>query len=86
MKVSLAENQLRVTANTPDLGEAKDDIDVKYKGAALTVGFNARYLIDVLSVMDTDEVVLEMGDEHSPGVIHAANDRSYTAVVMPMRV
>ncbi len=86
VKVSLAENQLRVTANNPDLGEAKDDIDVKYKGAALTVGFNARYLIDVLSVMDTDEVVLEMGDEHSPGVIHAANDRSYTAVVMPMRV
>jgi DNA polymerase-3 subunit beta len=37
-------------------------------------------------VLDTDEVSFELGDEHSPGVIHAPGDRSFTAVVMPMRV
>ena len=41
---------------------------------------------DVLTVTDTDEVAFELGDEHSPGVLHAPGDRSYTAVVMPMRV
>jgi DNA polymerase-3 subunit beta len=86
VKVSLADSQLRVTANNPDLGEAKDDIEVGYKGGSLTVGFNARYLIDVLSVTETDEVVMELGDEHSPGVLHGPGDRTYTAVVMPMRV
>lgn len=86
VKLSVAEGQLRITANNPDLGEAKDDIEVPYKGTPLTVGFNARYLVDVLSVTDTDEVTLELGDEHSPGVLHGPNDKSYTAVVMPMRV
>jgi DNA polymerase-3 subunit beta len=86
VKLSLSENLLRITANNPDLGEAKDDIEVAYRGQPLTVGFNARYIQDVLAAMDTDEVTLEMGDEHSPGVLHAPGDRSYTTVVMPMRV
>ena len=86
MKLSLADGQVRITANNPDLGEAKDDIEVPYRGAALTVGFNARYLLDVLTVTETDEVVIELGDEHSPGVLHGPADKSYTAVVMPMRV
>lgn len=86
VRLSLSENLLRITANNPDLGEAKDDLEVAYRGGELTVGFNARYLIDVLSVMEGDEVALELGDEHSPGVLHPPGDRSFTAVVMPMRV
>ncbi len=86
VKVRLSDNLLRITSHNPDLGEAKDDIDCTYRGPELTVGFNARYLTDVLSVLDTDEVVFELGDEHSPGVLHAPGDKSYTAVVMPMRV
>jgi DNA polymerase-3 subunit beta len=82
----LSENLLRITANNPDLGEAKDDLEVAYRGQPMTVGFNARYIQDVLAAMDTDEVALELGDEHSPGVMHAPGDRSYTTVVMPMRV
>jgi DNA polymerase-3 subunit beta len=86
VKVSLSENLLRITSHNPDLGEAKDDVEVAYKGPEMTIGFNARYLLDVLGALDTDEVSLELGDEHSPGVLHAPGDRSFTAVVMPMRV
>ena len=86
VKISLSENLLRITANNPELGEAKDDLEVAYRGGSLTIGFNARYIIDVLSALETDEITLELGDEHSPGVIHAPGDKSYTAVVMPMRV
>ncbi len=86
VRVALSENLLRITANNPDLGEAKDDLEVAYRGAALTVGFNAKYILDVLTAMDSDEVSIELGDEHSPGVMHAPGDRSYTTVVMPMRV
>jgi DNA polymerase-3 subunit beta len=86
VRLSLSENLLRITANNPDLGEAKDDLEVAYRGPSLTVGFNARYILDVLASMDGDEVTLELGDEHSPGVLHAPGDRSYTGVVMPMRV
>jgi DNA polymerase III subunit beta len=86
VKISLSENLLRITANNPDLGEAKDDLEVAYRGGTLTVGFNAKYLLDVLAVLDTDEAALELGDEHSPGVIHVPGDRTSTSVVMPMRV
>jgi DNA polymerase III subunit beta len=86
VKLSLSENLLRITANNPELGEAKDDLEVAYRGPSLTIGFNARYILDVLSALETDEITLELGDEHSPGVIHAPGDKSYTAVVMPMRV
>lgn len=86
VKLSLSENLLRITANNPDLGEAKDDLEVAYRGGSMTVGFNARYLLDVLGVLETDEVSLELGDEHSPGVVHPPGDKSFTAVVMPMRV
>jgi DNA polymerase III subunit beta len=86
IKLTLSENLLRISANNPDLGEAKDDLDVAYKGDEMTVGFNAKYILDVLSSMDSDEVSIELRDEHSPGVIHAPGDKSYTTVVMPMRV
>jgi DNA polymerase-3 subunit beta len=84
--MNLEEGRLRITANNPDLGEAKDDIEVAYKGGSITIGFNARYLMDVLSVLESDAVILELGDEHSPGVVHAPGDKAFTAVVMPMRV
>jgi DNA polymerase-3 subunit beta len=86
VKLTLGEGFMRITSQNPDLGEARDDLPIEYKGPDLTVGFNARYLMDVLGVMDTDNVVLELGDEHSPGVLHPPSDRGYTAVVMPMRV
>jgi DNA polymerase III subunit beta len=86
VRLVLSENLLRIAANNPDLGEAKEDLEVAYRGEQLTVGFNARYLLDVLGALDVDEVVLELGNEHGPGVVHLPGDRSFTGVVMPMRV
>jgi len=86
VKLALSSNQLRISSQNPDLGEAKDDLEVAYGAGEVTIGFNARYLTDVLGVLEGDEVSFELGDDHSPGVLHAPGDRSYTAVVMPMRV
>lgn len=86
VKLSLSENLLRITANNPEMGEAKDDLEVAYRGAALTIGFNARYMLDVLGTQDVDEVTLEMDAEHNPCVMHAPGDKSYIAMVMPIRV
>ncbi|NOK18215.1 DNA polymerase III subunit beta [Corallococcus carmarthensis] len=86
IRIGLEKGKLLITASNPDLGEARDALDVDYKGNDITIGFNARYLMDVLGVTDTDEVSFELGDEHSPGVLHGPGDRSFTAVVMPMRV
>ncbi|MGC4119026.1 MAG: DNA polymerase III subunit beta [Myxococcales bacterium] len=86
VRVELSEGRLRISSQNPDLGEAHEDVTVDYNGKKVEVGFNARYLVDVLGVMGTDEVSLEMVDEQSPGVLRPAGDKSYTAVIMPMRI
>jgi len=86
VKLELSKNLLRVTSNNPDLGEAKEDLVVEYAGEAMKIGFNARYVQDVLTAMDTDQVGLELADELSPGVLRPAGDPGYVAVIMPMRI
>ncbi len=86
VRLELSDNQIKVSASNPDMGEASDEVDVHYKGPTLTVGFNARFFLDVIGVIEADDLSLELGDEHSPAVIHPADDPNYTAVIMPMRV
>lgn len=88
VKLELAQSSLRVLSQNPDLGEAKEEVPVDYQGEPLKIGFNARYLTDVLQVLITDDVTLEMADDLSPCIVRPAGDTAaaYTAVIMPMRV
>jgi DNA polymerase-3 subunit beta len=89
VRLELSEGTLRVTSQNPDLGDAKEDLQVTYSGPPLSIGFNARYLMDVLNVVDTPNVNLELCDELSPGVLKpdgGENAARYTAVIMPMRI
>ena len=88
VKLELAKGNLRITAQNPDLGEAKEDVPVDYGGDPLKIGFNARYLIDVLGVLPSDDVRLELADDLSPGVLKPTGDAEphFTAVIMPMRI
>jgi DNA polymerase III subunit beta len=86
VRLELTENQLRISSQNPDLGEAREDLAVPYVGPKVEVGFNARYLIDVLSAIAGDEVLFEIADEQSPGVMRPVGDANYTAVIMPMRI
>jgi DNA polymerase-3 subunit beta len=56
----------------------------------MQIGFNARYLMDVLQVMDTQQTAVELCDELSPGVLKPVSSEPstarYTAVIMPMRI
>jgi DNA polymerase-3 subunit beta len=86
VRFSLDKGRLRVESDNPDLGAAKEEIDVPYKGAALSIGFNARYLIDLLSEIETPEIRLELSGELDPGVVRPADGSDYVGVVMPMRL
>src|SRR5207245_2855875 len=69
------------------LGEASEEVDVQYTGEPLTIGFNARYLMDVLAVhAEGDAIELGFTDEVGPGVVRGSQDPEYTYVVMPMRL
>ncbi|HET6411180.1 MAG TPA: DNA polymerase III subunit beta [Anaeromyxobacter sp.] len=88
VKLDLGKGILRVLSQNPDLGEAKEDVPVEYDGEPLKIGFNARYLTDVLAVLRSNDVILELADDLSPGVLRGADegDHGFTAVVMPMRI
>ncbi|RMF19962.1 MAG: DNA polymerase III subunit beta [Deltaproteobacteria bacterium] len=77
---------LSISANNPDLGEASEQLEVDYSGDDIEVGFNSRYLLDVLGVLPEESTVrIELGDEFSPGVVRG-DDEGYRYVVMPMRI
>jgi DNA polymerase-3 subunit beta len=86
VRLALEPGVLRISSQNPELGEAKEEVPVEYKGKSLAIGFNARYLIDGLQAIDGDEVRLELGDDSSPGVVRPASGSAYTAVIMPMRI
>jgi DNA polymerase-3 subunit beta len=86
VRVEISANKLRIASQNPDLGEAHEETAIEYAGPNVEVGFNARYLLDVLGVMNGEEITFEVADDQSPGVIRPAGDSSYTAVIMPMRI
>lgn len=84
--LNITNNRLEITSNNPELGDAKEEIDVTYKGKEIKIGFNAKYILDVLGSMTDDTVQMELNDQLSPGLVRPFNDKSYTCVVMPMRI
>ncbi len=78
---------LRIVSENPDVGEGSEELDVDYAGEAVNIGFNARYIVDVLSSLTDDEVALELSGELDPGVIKPVGDTiDFVGVVMPMRI
>jgi DNA polymerase-3 subunit beta len=84
VKLSFGKNKLEITANTPEIGEARESIAVNYKGNDLAIAFNPAYMMDPLKSLDNDEVFLELTDELSPGVMKINGPFLY--VLMPMRM
>jgi DNA polymerase-3 subunit beta len=84
VKLSFEKNALTITANSPEVGEARESIAINYKGKEFAIAFNPRYLIDPLNALSEDEVFLELIDELSPGVVKINGPFLY--VVMPMRL
>jgi DNA polymerase-3 subunit beta len=87
IRMEFTDGKVAISANNPDLGEAIEEIEAEYKGKPMSIGFNARYLIDVLGVLGGDgEIDIELKDELSPSVIRKAGVDSYLYVLMPMRL
>jgi DNA polymerase-3 subunit beta len=86
VKFHFGENLLELSSYNPDFGEAKEEISVEYQGEELTVGFNYRFVLEVLNILSSEEIIMEFEDGVSPAVIRPANDEKHTCVVMPMRI
>lgn len=84
VKLAFGKNNLSITANTPEVGEAQESIAINYKGREMAIAFNPTYLMDPLKALDEDEVFIELIDELSPGVIKV--NAPFLYVLMPMRM
>ena len=87
IKLTLSGGKMRFESESPDSGEGFDEVVVDYNGPELTVGFNARYFLDVLSAVQDEEIELSVSGELDPAVIRPASENaSYLSVIMPMRI
>ncbi len=87
VKFELSKGKMELSTINPDVGEGSEEVDVDYGGGSVSVGFNARYLIDLLSVLPGDgEVNVGLNDEVSPGVVSIADEPEFRYIVMPMRL
>ena len=84
VKLTFTKNKLEITANTPEVGEARETIAINYKGNDIAIAFNPIYMMDPLKNLDTDEIYLELIDELSPGLIKI--NAPFLYVLMPMRM
>ena len=86
VKLDISGNKLGISSNNPDLGEASEELDIDFDGEALSIGFNARYLLDAVSALRAKEVTLGFQDDTSPAELIPTDDDDTLAVVMPMRI
>jgi DNA polymerase III subunit beta len=88
VKFSMDGGKVEIASSSPEFGEAKEVLMVDYTAAPVTICFNAQYVLDFLSVAETDTVSLEFKDEMSQAVMKPLNadGYDYTYVIMPMRV
>ena len=80
-----ASGGLSVTAHAADVGDNADVLEATIEGQSTTIAFNARYLIDVLSNLGSDEAALELSGPLAPGVIRGIGKDDYVHVIMPVR-
>ena len=86
IKMITEEGKVIITTTSPDLGSALEEIDAKYDNESLEIGYNFRYLLDILAEIKGESVQISFSDASSPSVIHDTSDSSAIYVLMPMRV
>jgi DNA polymerase III subunit beta len=91
VKLSLGKGSMRITSESPESGDGFDEIPVEYAGPNMSIGFNAKYFLDVLAAINDDEVAIGLSGELDPAVLRPAGGtttagREFLSVIMPMRI
>lgn len=86
VRFSFEADQVVISAQNSDIGEAREEVPIELNGEPLSVGFNVRYFNDVLSVLGSERVSVDLGDSLSPALVREPEDDTALFVVMPMRL
>lgn len=84
--MKLTPGRLLLSCVNLDLGEARERLDVEYQHDEMSVGFNARYILDFLGALSTEQATIRLQDPLSPALFAGKDNTQYTCVIMPMRL
>jgi DNA polymerase-3 subunit beta len=86
VRLDLSAGRLKVSAQNPELEMAEEEIEVRYSGQPMEMGFNVSYLLEALGAIEAETVVIEFTDPNSSCLLRAAGESADRYVVMPMRL
>ena len=86
LRMKFDDGALEVSAETPDIGEARESIPAPFKGETLEIGFNPEFLQDGLDSAESDELIFKLISPHRPGLIQSGDDGGFIYLVMPVRL
>jgi DNA polymerase III subunit beta len=86
VKLTLQESMLTISSSNPDMGEAREEVDIEYSGEPLEIGFNSKYLLESLNVMKAEKLEFCLKNQLSPGILREVGQENHTYVIMPMRI
>jgi DNA polymerase-3 subunit beta len=86
VKLMLDKGNLSLAAQTPDVGDSKDTMEILYDGEPLNIAFNYKYVIDALKVIESDDVRMETNGPLSPTIFKGKEENEYLCLVMPVQV
>lgn len=86
VKINFSKNSVTISSSNPDIGDAKEEMDILYEGNDIVIGFNAKYILDILNTIKNDKIKFYLKDNISPGMITPAGIDNFLSVIMPMRL
>lgn len=86
VKLAVTNGRCVISSENPEIGSGQDEIDAALQGPEITIGFNSKYLIDVLGALGSDECALDLSGELDPGVVRPVGRKDFIGVIMPMRI
>jgi DNA polymerase III subunit beta len=86
LRMKFDDGALEVSAETPDIGEARESLPAPFKGETLEIGFNPEFLQDGLDSAESEELVFKLISPHRPGLIQSGDDGGFIYLVMPVRL
>lgn len=86
VRLVLTQNSIRILCSNNEQEEAQEELEIDYGGIPLDIGFNVRYLLDVLNNLNENEITCSFGDVNSSALITLPNNDDFKYVVMPMRI
>lgn len=86
LKMFISSDRILVSAENPEVGEVDEEIDARLEGQEIEIGFNGKYIADVLSAFDVDDIVINITNDSGPALVKSITGEDTTCVIMPMKL